>query len=296
MIDILLFGIRNTIGEELISLIKNSNSNFRIITYSRSFNKENKIDFQDNSTFKNIKFSENAIWINFGPIWDFSNFLNNITKSKPELLNGLKAIISCSSTSVLSKQFAINNFDKRLVEKIKTAENLIEKICKNNNIISQIIRTTLIYGKSKNYKDKNLNKIIKIMEKLPIIFIPKNSGLRQPIHCNQVAKITFDIVEKIVTSKITDSNIFEVGGDEEVSYYEMIDLLKKSLPNNHRGRNCKIIEISQSLFILCSLPLVFFSLKNFEAILRINANLSGFNRSHKLLKKPREKFPVTPNK
>ena len=28
------------------------------------------------SKLKNIKFSKNAIWINFGPIWDFSNFLN----------------------------------------------------------------------------------------------------------------------------------------------------------------------------------------------------------------------------
>lgn len=291
-----MFGIRNSIGEELISLIKNSNSNFRIISYSRNFKKENKIDFQNKNTFKNIKMSENAIWINYGPIWDFSNFLNKINESRPELLNGLKAIISCSSTSVLTKQFAINNFDKRLVEKIKKAENLIEKICKNNNIKSQIIRTTLIYGRSKNYKDKNLSKIIQLMEKSPIILMPKNSGLRQPIHCKQVAKITLNIIEKLVTYKITDSNIFEVGGDSEISYYEMINLIKKSLPNNHRAKECKIIEISQNLFILCSLPLIFLSLKNFEAVLRINANLSGFTPCYEFLKIPQEKFPINQNK
>ena len=101
---------------------------------------------------------------------------------------GLKAIISCSSTSVLTKKFAINNFDKRLVEKIKNAENRIEKICKNNNIIYQIIRTTLIYGNSKKYNDKNLSKIVNFMEKSPMLLMPKNSGLRQPIHYLQVEK------------------------------------------------------------------------------------------------------------
>ena len=295
MNDILIFGIRNTVGEELISLIKSSNETFRITSYSKSFKKENRIDFLDKNSFKNVRNSENAIWINYGPIWDFSDFLNNIIKFRPELLNGLKAIISCSSTSVLTKKFAINDFDKLLVEKIKNAENLIEKICNNNNIIAQIIRTTLIYGKSKNFNDKNLSKIINFMEKSPILLMPKNSGLRQPIHCSQVAKITTDIVEKIFNSKIKDSNIFEVGGDEEISYYEMINLIKKSLPNNHKGKKCKIIEIPKSLFIFCSLPLIFLSLKNFEAVIRINSDLAGFYPTYKFLKKPPEKFPVAPN-
>ena len=35
MKDILTFGVRNTIGEELINLFKKSNSNFRIISYSK---------------------------------------------------------------------------------------------------------------------------------------------------------------------------------------------------------------------------------------------------------------------
>ena len=291
MNNILTFGIRNTIGEELITLIKKNDTNYRIISYSRNFKKEKKIDFLDNSTFKNIQDLENAIWINYGPIWDFSQFLEDIFKYRPELSNGIKAIISTSSTSVLTKKFAINDFDKKLVEKITYAENKIKKICIKNNIIYQIIRTSLIYGKSSNYNDKNLSKIINLMEIFPMILLPNNSGLRQPIHYSQVAEITLDKIKKIIDSEIIASNIIELGGDEEISYYEMINEIQKSLPKKHKGKNCKIIKIPQSLFILCSLPIILISLKNFEAILRINSNLAGFTPSHKILKKNPKKFP-----
>lgn len=292
MNDILTFGTRNTIGEELIRLIKETNSNLRTFSYSKSLRKKNKVDFLDESTFKNIQISENAIWINFGPIWDFSKFLKDICKSRPELLIGLKAIISCSSTSVSTKKFTINKFDKNLVRKITNAETQIIKICKKNNVISKIIRTTLIYGKTENYKDKNLSKIVNIMEIFPIIFIPNNSGLRQPIHYSQVANITFNLIEKIVNLKISKSNIIEVGGDEEITYFEMVNLIRESLPINHKAKKCRIVKIPQSLFIFLCLPLIFISLKSFEAILRINANLAGFTPSNKLLKTTSKKFPL----
>ena len=61
----------------------------------------------------------------FGIFHNFKSKYNDLDHF--ELLNGLKA--NCFMFfSVLTKQFAINNFDKRLVDKIKKVRNLIEKI------------------------------------------------------------------------------------------------------------------------------------------------------------------------
>ena len=94
------------------------------------------------------------------------------------------------------------------------------------------------------------------MRKLSIIFLPKNCGMRQPIHCYELANVFFSLINN-KNSDLDCSRIL-IGGDNFVSYYEMLLLLQKSAAKNDPIRKCKIIIIPDLIFIILSIPFAFF--------------------------------------
>ena len=83
-----------------------------------------------------------------------------------------------------TKRFSFSNFDKNLVKKLVESEKSLKDICNQFEISLNIIRPSMIYGYGGSYKDKNLSKIIFLMRITPIIFLPKNNGLRQQYMLN----------------------------------------------------------------------------------------------------------------
>ena len=132
----------------------------------------------------------------------FCLFSIEITKKKPNIFKDLKSIIAISSSSVITKKFSYNLFDRNLVYKLQKAEEIIKNFL-DLNIPCLIICPTLIYGKSKNYEDNNLSLIKKLVQYSPFIILPKNTGLRQPLHCNQLALLIFEKINENINIKIT---------------------------------------------------------------------------------------------
>ena len=66
---------------------------------------------------------------------------------------------------------------------------------------------TLIYGSVANLQDKNISKLVKIIKLLPIIFLPNKSGLRQPIHINQLAKVCLHFTKEMAFESNNSKNI-----------------------------------------------------------------------------------------
>lgn len=63
----------------------------------------------------NIHQPEVDHWIiNLSPIWIFSSFMEKVLRESPDIKKNLKGIISCSSTSALTKKYSFSNFDKNL--------------------------------------------------------------------------------------------------------------------------------------------------------------------------------------
>ena len=54
----------------------------------------------------------------------------------------------------------------------------------------------MIYGLVNGIEDKNISKILLIMRSLKFIVLPSNSGMRQPIHSIQLAKVVFCLMNK----------------------------------------------------------------------------------------------------
>ena len=291
--NIHIFGATTITGETLSELLEDRFPEYDIFCYSGQNGEINKLNLKESSYKIKNPHNEHLI-INIAPIWLFSKFIKSILIKNNKVYQNLKGIISCSSTSVITKRFSSNQDDKRLVEKLLSAETILENICKEKNIPYAIVRPTLIYGKSKNYIDNNINLILKIMNILPIIFLPKNSGLRQPIHSKQLAEVLIKLMLDITKSDTSYSSIINVGGDQELTYNEMIFNLKLKLPKNHNAKKTLLIKIPNPIFFFLTSPLLLIRPQIFEAILRISSNLSGFRKANEFCKNKFKDFPVKP--
>ena len=126
MINVHLFGVTTPTGKYLENKFLKEKS-FKFYGYSRTNSDYNYINFKDN--YIELKSNKN-IFICCAPIWEFSKFIGNIYKNNKKILYKINCFIICSSTSIVTKRFAINNFDKELVKKLESAEKSLIYISK----------------------------------------------------------------------------------------------------------------------------------------------------------------------
>ena len=150
----------------------------------------------------------------------------------------------------------------------------------------------MIYGQVGAYQDSNISRLSKAIATYPFIIFPKNSGKRQPIHASQLAAIVLKMATDLQTNALSSSLLLEVGGDEELSYFTMLQRLQSSSSREGKKRRCKLLTIPTQLFFFLAAPIALLSLKRYEAILRIGADLSGFTTASSLLQKSPVVFPL----
>jgi nucleoside-diphosphate-sugar epimerase len=236
------------------------------------------------------------LWISFAPIWFFAPFLEELAASNQERLQSLRGVIACSSSSVITKRFASNQSDRELVSRLAAAEAQLIATCRRLEIPCIILRPTLVYGQAGPYGDQNFSRVLAIMRCIPFMFLPANTGLRQPIHARQLAALTFQLVRRFSASSwdIAQGGFVAVGGDAQLTYADMLRALQSSLPYSDPVRRCRFLLIPNRLFFFLAAPLSLLSFKFFEAVLRMGADLSGFTPVHQLLGEPPQPFPVDP--
>tara|TARA_Y100001954_G_scaffold205531_1_gene227666 strand:- start:3752 stop:4645 length:894 start_codon:yes stop_codon:yes gene_type:complete len=288
------FGVSTPTGEALHRL-----ADLTHVGYSRKPPSDSgwlhAADLNDPSSFHPFGFPDApAIWISFAPIWLFAPFLDHLATHHPERLHGLNGVIACSSSSSITKRFAANNFDHNLVTSLISAENQLIATCHRLSVTCCILQPTLIYGDVGPYGDLNLSRLLRLMSRVPVLPLPKESGLRQPIHAYQLASVALLIANQIIQEG-TLPNLSEriaLGGDSTLTYREMLLALKDAQSSDHPARSCRFLSIPNRLFFLMAAPLLLRSPKAFEAVLRMGANLSGFTPVHQLLGSEPQPFPA----
>ena len=157
-----------------------------------------------------------------------------------------------------------------------------------------IIRPTLIYDNIGSDSDKNISILFQIMKRVYLLPVPSNTGLRQPIHFSQLGQVILNIsrsyIEKHKCPPSTE--VINVGGDEEITYQEILNRIKTSFHDSDNVQNCIFIKIPNRLFFLLCFPIMIFSPKLYEAIQRTTINMSGFTMSYKITGLDKKKFPV----
>ena len=139
----------------------------------------------------------------------------------------------------------------------------------------------MIYGCINNFKDKNISKLRTLMRFTPILLLPKNTGLRQPIYAGRLAEVFLFFIKKDLHSKfmnLTKSTI-EVGGDKTINYKQIIISIKNSSSFLDLAKYVFIITVPNRVFYFLFSPVIIFSPKLYEAILRISSDLSGYIKS-----------------
>ena len=150
----------------------------------------------------------------------------------------------------------------------------------------------MIYGHVGAYQDSNISRLSKAIATYPFILFPRESGKRQPIHASQLAAIALKMTTDIQTNPLEAPKLLEVGGDETLSYLTMLKRLQSSSSGEAVKRRCRLFTIPNQLFFFFAAPIALFSLKRYEAVLRIGADLAGFTAAGSLLQQPPARFPV----
>ena len=291
-----LFGAASPCGEALHQLAPQ-----HLEGYSRKasagFGWHHPVDLNDPAGFHPVGGPDiPAIWISFAPIWLLAPFIEHLETHYSNRLEGLRGVIACSSSSAITKRFAANHFDRQLVERLVEAEDKLLATCRRLSTPCRILRPTLIYGHAGAFGDRNLSRLLLLMRRLPLLPIPAESGLRQPIHARQLAAVALYMAEQLVVYG-WDSSLpqrIDVGGDSTLTYAEMLRTLQHSQPSGDPARRCRLLSIPNRLFFLLAAPLLLRSPKAFESVLRVGANLAGFTPAHQLLGSEPEPFPVLP--
>ena len=136
-------------------------SKYKIISYSRKNKKDIYLDINNIRSYSNIDFElfDNSFIVSFAPIWETAKFFEIISRLQNKKTRKLKGIILCSSSSVVTKRFAINTKDKNLFKSLLDSENKIINLSNKLNIPCLILRPTIIYGSQDKLKDNNLLKL-----------------------------------------------------------------------------------------------------------------------------------------
>ena len=271
-----LFGYSNPVGQAFLELLSMRKNNFDIKLYSKNNQNATYIDLESKEISSNFKPEKSSIIISFAPIWIFSSFLEMVD-SKSTLLDNVEMIISCSSSSTITKRFSFNNFDKNLSNSLNTSEEKIIDISKKNNLLCKIVQPTMIYGNVGIFKDKNVNILKKMISFSPFLILPNESGLRQPIHAKDLAEYIHKLIKEKDKKSMLDKNKILIGGHETLSYINMLERIKDDFPKNSFRKFCVFIKIPNRLFLFLVSPLILISPKLYESVLRITINLAGFD-------------------
>jgi hypothetical protein len=243
---------------------------------------------------------EKALLVSFAPIWLLAPFLAALHDSLDGLGRRLPlaGMVACSSSSVITKRFAANREDRRLVERLLGAEDSVEATCAKAAIPCRILRPTLIYGQAGNLADQNLSRLLHMMRRLPLLPLPAETGQRQPIHGRQLAAAALHLADGMAKDPaVTASLRIALGGDETLSYTTLLQRLQQAARQRDpldRAGSCRLLPLPPGIFHLLAAPLLPISAKAFEAVLRMEANLAGFTPVHSLLGTKPEPFPVPP--
>ena len=153
----------------------------------------------------------------------------------------------------------------------------------------------MIYGQVDNLYDKNLYKVTNLFRKLPFVFIPESTGYRQPIHAIQLAKLfEFYLSQFTLIKQVKEYfEIIEVGGDEILSYKEMLKRILQNQSGSLIKHKTKLITIKNFCFYIFIFPFLIFKPEIFEMLFRIGADLSGFPSYASLTGNKAIKFPYS---
>lgn len=169
--------------------------------------------------------------IHCAPIWLLSPHIETLHSV------GVKRMVVFSSTSVLSKQASSDSTEQRLVAQLSSGESSLNNYTLSHDLKVTILRPSMIYGYG---RDQNVSHIARFIKKYGLmILMGKASGLRQPVHCDDLVRACIAVIDEPKCY----SRTYNLAGAEVLSYRSMVERIFKGL-----SRKPFIISIPLTLF------------------------------------------------
>lgn len=171
------------------------------------------------------------VLIHLAPLWLLPPLLPVLSSLQ------IKRVIGFGSTSLFSKASSADAGEQQLVARFVAAEEAITRLSSTLGMNWTIFRPTLVYD---CVHDKNIAVIARFIQYYG--FFPLSgeaSGLRQPVHADDLAKTCI----MALNQPVTFCKAYNVSGGETLSYRQMVERIFSSL-----GKSARFLIIPAWLF------------------------------------------------
>ena len=160
--------------------------------------------------------SEAGALVSFGPMDGLARWLAGFDRV------AARRLVATSSMSAVSKRDSSIEAERALSARLRAGEDALIAQCGRLGIAWTILRPTMIYGAG---IDRNLTPVARMARRTRMFPLPHASGLRQPVHAEDVALAALAAVR----DGGAEGRIVEIGGGERLSYRAMFERVRASL-------------------------------------------------------------------
>lgn len=206
-----VLGATSHVGSALLPILQAADFDVTAVS-RRAFTAEpHNIRWLDaQSLISDIDIGEVSYWICLAPVWVLPDYFAIFQASKT------KRIVVLSSTSRFTKQDSLDLSDQALAQRLTKSEHDLLGWARRTGIECVILRPTLIYGLG---RDKNICEIARLIRRLGFFpLMGGGKGLRQPVHCSDVAKACV----AALSAENAASQSYNLSGAEVLSYKDMV--------------------------------------------------------------------------
>jgi uncharacterized protein YbjT (DUF2867 family) len=155
--------------------------------------------------------------ISFGPLWALAEWLVQAP------LRDAPRVIATSSMSAETKRDSSVPAEREVARQLRDGEAALAAACARHGCAWTVLRPTLIYGAG---LDKSLTPIARRAMHLRLFPLPAGSGLRQPVHADDIAQAVLAALECPAAA----GRIVPIGGGERLPAAAMFARVRQSLP------------------------------------------------------------------
>ena len=150
------------------------------------------------------------LWICLAPIWALQDYFGLLES------HGARRVVVLSSTSRFTKENSTDLTEQALARRLAYAEDRLGAWARDQDVLWVVLRPTLIYGRG---RDRNICEIAAIIGRIRMFpLFGKASGLRQPVHCDDVAAAC----RSALCAPDAANRAYNISGAETLSYRDMV--------------------------------------------------------------------------
>ena len=212
---VVLLGGTNLISAYLMPRLRAAG--FAILVVARR-----PMDVPEGVRFQRLDFSEDEAWALPARSVVISVLPLAVLAGALPRLMGARAIIAIGSTSLFSKTVSDDENERATASKLERAETLVMRWCAQEGTPATILRPTLVYD---GFEDRNIARMIRVVRRYRVLPIARpSSGLRQPIHADDIAKAILGAID----NPAAHGRAFNIAGGEVLTYRAMVERVFQS--------------------------------------------------------------------